>query len=162
VAWEATEFIYSVWTESVKVWSQCGLCWSSWMLGNPLMSKTWKCRLSDDSCPWEKMSCYCEVAKMCISLGLVFWKTAWTCVGLLPNSWSVPAHSALSVCELLAKYMMTVVPHPPFWVEFVPKYCTVFSYLSNVIREWDQIMLSWFTQNHRMHLLDFKPYLPMW
>jgi len=102
----------------------------------------------------------CEVAKMlCISLGLVFWKTVWTCIGLLPNSCSAPAHSALSLCEFLAKSIMSVVPHPPFWVDLVPYCFTLFSDLNIVIREGDWMMLSWFWQNNGMHFLNFKLYL---
>jgi hypothetical protein len=70
--------------------------------------------------PENRWVAVCEVAKMlCISLGLVFWKTVWTCIGLLPNSCSTPAHSALSLCEFLAKNIMYIVPHPPFWVDLV-------------------------------------------
>jgi len=87
----------------------------------------------------------CEVAKMlCISLRLVLigvWKTIWTCIGLLPNSCCAPAHSALSLCEFLAKNVMAVFWHPPFSVDVVPYCFTLFSDLVIVIRRSNYVTM---------------------
>ena len=50
----------------------------------------------------------------------VFWKTAWTCVRLLPSLCPAPAHSALFVHEFWAKTKMTVIPHPPYLPNLAP------------------------------------------
>ena len=65
----------------------------------------------------------------------------------------------LCLCVNFWLKTLSVVPHPPFWVDLVPYYFTLFSDLNIVIREGDWMMLSWFWQNHGMHFRNLKPYL---